>query len=211
MTREARALRIDGEATYRRILEAAGSLFAETGFAETTNTAIAARAEADLASINYHFGSRAGLYRATLLEAHRRILSLEDLEALAAADMSPSRKLKHLIAKFVLGATSREGWHARVLAREILAPSSHLRALPMPEISAKMEIALAILGEITAIPRDDPALIRCLMSVLAPCALLLVGPQNISPIPGAVLQMPRQALIDHLHRFAMGGLEAMRR
>ncbi|MFV0336185.1 MAG: TetR/AcrR family transcriptional regulator [Tropicimonas sp.] len=211
MTREPRPTRIDGEATRKRILEAAGRLFAETGFAETTNKAIAAQAGADLASINYHFGSRAGLYRAVLIEAHRRIISLDDLERLLAANLTASGKLKRLIARFVMGATAKRGWYAKVLSREILSPSSHLSALSMPEIVAKMEIALAILSEITAIPRDDPALMRCLMSVLAPCAMLLVGQQNISPLPGAVLQMPRRVLIDHLHRFAMGGLEAMRR
>lgn len=211
MTREPRPTRIDGEATRKRILEAAGRLFAETGFAETTNKAIAAQAGADLASINYHFGSRAGLYRAVLIEAHRRIISLDDLERLLAANLTASGKLKRLIARFVMGATAKRGWYAKVLSREILSPSSHLSALSMPEIVAKMEIALAILSEITAIPPDDPALMRCLMSVLAPCAMLLVGQQNISPLPGAVLQMPRRVLIDHLHRFAMGGLEAMRR
>ncbi len=64
MNKTPRALRTDGEATYNRILETAGKLFATSGFAETSSKAIAAKAEVDLASINYHFGSRSGLYQA---------------------------------------------------------------------------------------------------------------------------------------------------
>ena len=63
MSKPARGLRSDGEATKTRILEAAGELFAATGYAETSNKDIAARAQVDLASINYHFGNRIDLYR----------------------------------------------------------------------------------------------------------------------------------------------------
>ena len=52
--------RKDGAETYLRILTAAGKLFAEQGFASTTNKAVAQHAQVDLASINYHFGNRSG-------------------------------------------------------------------------------------------------------------------------------------------------------
>ena len=65
-----RVLRADGEVTRSRILEAAGELIALHGFAETPSKAIATQAGVDLASINYHFGSRGGLYQAVLIEAH---------------------------------------------------------------------------------------------------------------------------------------------
>ena len=55
-----RGTRADGELTRTRILETAGQLFAAHGFAATPSKAIAAQAEVDLASINYHFGSRNG-------------------------------------------------------------------------------------------------------------------------------------------------------
>ena len=87
MTKAVRAQRSDGGATHSRILEAAGELFASTGFAETTNKMIAAQAEVDLASINYHFGSRNSLYQAVLLEAHNRFVSVESLRQLAASDL----------------------------------------------------------------------------------------------------------------------------
>ena len=71
---EARSkLRTDGQATRERILEAAGELIGANGYAQTTAKAVADRAEVSLTLINYHFGGREGLYRAVLIEAHRRL------------------------------------------------------------------------------------------------------------------------------------------
>lgn len=50
--------------TARRIQKAAEALFAEQGFAETTMRQITSAAEVNLASVNYHFGSKQGLIQA---------------------------------------------------------------------------------------------------------------------------------------------------
>src|SRR3954469_24947558 len=100
-TAPARRQRADGTGTRDRILECAGELFAATGYAETTAKAIAAAARVDLASINYHFGSRTGLYQAVLVEAHRRLITLELLERLERADAPATAKFERLIEVLV--------------------------------------------------------------------------------------------------------------
>ncbi|EEH69933.1 transcriptional regulator, TetR family, partial [Acinetobacter sp. ATCC 27244] len=55
-----RARRSDGDITKSKILEAAGQLIAQNGFAKTSNKQIAKTAEVDLAAINYHFDGRDG-------------------------------------------------------------------------------------------------------------------------------------------------------
>lgn len=52
--------------TQTRLLEAAHTLFAEQGFAATSTREITAAAEANLAAVNYHFGSKEGLLLAVL-------------------------------------------------------------------------------------------------------------------------------------------------
>ncbi|ENN84716.1 TetR family transcriptional regulator [Rhizobium freirei PRF 81] len=209
MKKANRTQRTDGEITRSRILDVAGELLAFTGFAETTNKMIAAKAEVDLASINYHFGSRNGLYQAVLVEAHRRLVSVQGLQQLVATEVPAREKLKALIEMLVESATADDGWHARVLSREILAPSSHLQTLLESEIPAKMPFILTILSEITAIPSGDPMLLRCLISVVAPCAMLLVVGRNVSRVADEIRHMPRRDLVDHLYTFAVGGLEAI--
>lgn len=211
MKKTVRTQRADGGATYNRILEVAGELFASVGFAETTNKMIAARADVDLASINYHFGSRNGLYQAVLVDAHGKLLSVDALEQLVAADLPAREKLRKLIDGLVASVTDDQGWHATVLSREFLSPTSHFRTLQKTEIPAKLLFILAILSEITAIPQDDPSLLRCMASVMAPCAMLLVVGPNVSPFADQIHRMPHEVLADHLYKFAIGGLEAIGR
>lgn len=207
MSKAARTVRMDGEATRARILETAGVLIAANGFAETTSKAIAAQAAVDLASINYHFGSRGGLYQAVLVEAHRRLMDFADLQRLAESTIPAPDKLRVLIEHMVRNATSRaEGWHTAVLTAEILAPTSHIRTLFQSVVPAKAALVMAILGEITGLPADDPALLRCLLSVIAPCLMLQIGRRDIPGPARTVLKMPRDTLVDHLHRFALAGL-----
>lgn len=208
-SKSVRVLRADGEATYNRILDAAGELVAASGFAETTNKAIAAEARVDLASINYHFGSRSGLYEALLAEAHDRFITLEQLKQLAAAELSARDKLKKLIESMLLRAAGQGGWHARVLGREVLSPSTHLRTLEQRVILPKFQFVLAILSDITGISAQDPALLRCLVCVAAPCAVLIVGRGATALAP--VFAMSHEVLLEHLYTFAIAGLEAVGR
>ncbi len=209
MNKTPRALRTDGEATYNRILETAGKLFAASGFAETSSKAVATKAEVDLASINYHFGNRGGLYQAVLAEAHRRLISMEALQELTTANLPACDKLKKFIAGLVEGAAGSKGWHIRVLGRELLSPSCHFQVFQQNELLPKFRLILGILSEITSIPPNDPALFRCAISVLAPCAMLLVVGRNVLAIAEAVSSTPREALAAHLYHFAIGGLKAV--
>jgi TetR/AcrR family transcriptional regulator, regulator of cefoperazone and chloramphenicol sensitivity len=204
--------RTDGQATRERILEAAGELFAADGYAQTTASAIAGRAEVSLTLINYYFDGREGLYRAALIEAHRRLGKLSDLRDLAESELPATAKLRVLIYGLVRPATKRRpGWHINVLAKEIFAPSTHFPVLFEAEVPPKLAIIKQILSAITAIPVDDPALVRCVISVLAPCSMLLVAARGAPGPLDEVRRMPREAIITHLHTYALAGLEAIAR
>lgn len=210
MNRLSRSTRADGEATRKQILQAAGELFATTGYAETTNKAIAALAQVDLASINYHFGNRSGLYQSVLAEAHHRLINVADLQQLAKSELPPPSKLNVLIEQLVqLAMSEPQPWHLRVLAREVLTPTSHLQALVQNEALPKMVLIKRVFSEITAIPADDPALTRCLLSVGAPCLMLLVGGRSLPGALQEVFLMSPQAIANHLYHFALGGLQAI--
>jgi len=72
--------------TRQRILDAAETLFVEHGFEATTLRMITAAAEANLAAVNYHFGSKDGLVEAVF----RR--KLTTLNALRIAELDRMEK-----------------------------------------------------------------------------------------------------------------------
>jgi TetR/AcrR family transcriptional regulator, regulator of cefoperazone and chloramphenicol sensitivity len=55
--------------TRQRLLQAATEIFAEKGFEATTVREICARAQANVALVNYHFGDKMELYSEVLLKA----------------------------------------------------------------------------------------------------------------------------------------------
>lgn len=206
-----RGARSDGTVTQNRIVESAGSLIRRDGFARTTSKAIAQEAEVDLASINYHFGSREGLYQAVLAQAHRQLIDLDELRVIAASPRAPVEQLAALIELMARRATGPDRWGPAVLAREILDPTWQLAELFASEVSPKIAVVLGILSAITGIPADAPELLCCLVSVGAPCAMLLLVRDGASPIREGIARLSPDELASHLHRFAVAGLEAAAR
>jgi AcrR family transcriptional regulator len=73
-----------GDATRERILEAALELFAAHGFAGTSTRQLGARAEVNVATLNYHFGGKQGVYDAVVVRLY------EDLQREIPAVLDPS-------------------------------------------------------------------------------------------------------------------------
>src|SRR3989339_1028627 len=107
-----------------RILEAAGKVFAEKGFKDTTVREICRKAGVNLASVNYYFGDKERLYLEAVRRAHPGnpdVLAEEPWPE----DAPPAVKLRLYIRRFVerlIGADA-EAWKIRLLQREILNPT----------------------------------------------------------------------------------------
>jgi AcrR family transcriptional regulator len=71
--------------TRERILDAAEALFGEEGFEGVSLRDITGRADANVASVNYHFGSKENLITA-VVERHARPINEERLRCLDAAE-----------------------------------------------------------------------------------------------------------------------------
>lgn len=120
-----------------QILDAAESLFAEQGFAHVSIRDIAVAAKANVAAVNYHFGSKERLFEA--LFARRVVpVNAQRLELLKAAE-ARGRKgkpgLSDLVDAFVrppllLGDTKSHGLQGlammRFLSRMLAMPKEHV-------------------------------------------------------------------------------------
>ena len=72
----------------RRLIEAASEVFAQHGYAGTRVREIVRAADVNLASVNYYFGGKEGLYAATLKE-----LAAERIAQQPAAAPKPALKM----------------------------------------------------------------------------------------------------------------------
>src|SRR3978361_1703847 len=79
----------------RRLIEAASEVFARHGFAGTRVREIVRAAEVNLASVNYYFGGKEGLYAATLHELAARRLAQQP--RVGGGEESPEAALHRVV------------------------------------------------------------------------------------------------------------------
>jgi AcrR family transcriptional regulator len=204
-----RARRSDGDVTRESILEAAGELIAEKGFAQTTNKEIAKKADVDLAAINYHFGGRDGLYLAVLALAHHHYLDGDQLAQLASSDLPAQDKLGTFLETFLAKLSNPNNWHGRVFAREMLSPSAQLGDFLNAEGAGKIQSVRRIVGEAAGLAEDDPRLLPCMLSVVAPCMMLMVAGSRMPGPVQEIVAMQTKALTAHFKLFSLAGLKAI--
>jgi AcrR family transcriptional regulator len=125
--------------TRRRILDTAEHLFASQGIAAVTLRSIAAAAQANVAAVNYHFGSKEKLFEEMFL---RRVIPLNDhrlalLDECIAASAPKRPPLDGIVRAFVQPALDLMS-DASPSARAIIVQFLLGRILAMPEVNRRL-------------------------------------------------------------------------
>ena len=165
-----------------------------------------------MAAVNYHFGSRDGLYDAVLVEAHGQIVRLDDLESISGSGVTPEAKLRELIALIVRRSSATNlPWGLRVLVREFMSPSAHVNILLKQALLPKLGIVLPMIAEFLGVPLEHPLVQRSLALVVLPCVMLVVAPRPLlrQALP-ALLSEPA-ALAEDMGNYALAGLSSLAR
>ncbi|MFL9966018.1 CerR family C-terminal domain-containing protein [Paraburkholderia sediminicola] len=205
-----RTSRPDGAATRQHLLDTAGQVFAERGFADATSKEICARAGTPMASVNYHFGSREALYEAALVEAHRQMVGLDELTALTQGPGDPREKLQTVLSRFVgLSTNAGAPWGFMLMLREILSPSRAMPALVEKAVRPKAAVMLRLMGEVLQLDPRDPAVQRAVMFTVLPCIALMIAPKQVQNALLPAVAKDRNALTDDFIRFVIAGLDAI--
>ncbi|MDO5536461.1 MAG: TetR/AcrR family transcriptional regulator [Desulfovibrionaceae bacterium] len=200
----------DRLSTRAALLEVAGQVFAERGYAEATSKEICQRAGVNGASVNYHFGSKEKLYGEVLIEGHRRLKDLDELERMVDSDLDPKEKLRLFLLDTLQKALDADKlWSVKIFMREQLAPTpmgiERLRAAAMPKFMKFRELV----HQLTGFPMDSSQLQWAAAMVLLPMVSIFLVPQTMRPIA-----FPRSdnvnEMLDTMLTYALGGLAALK-
>lgn len=208
-TTQTRSQRRDGDVTRAHILEIAGQLFAERGFANTTSKLVCTQAQTNPAAVNYHFGSFGGLYLAALQEVHRRLLNLDYLTALADSALPARDKLTQFIESLLHDLLEQRCWHTRLWARELMTPSPYAADAIKNYALPKFGVINRLVAEVTGLALDAPSLQRCVLSVMSPCMVLLVVSHELDTPLTPILHQTSADLVEHIKLFMLAGLDAI--
>jgi AcrR family transcriptional regulator len=205
--------RQDGLATRQQLLEAAGEVFAEHGYAKATSKEICARAEANVAAVNYHFGGKDELYAAVLEEAHARLVSIDTMAAAAQSPVDPRVKLRMLLTRIFSEVAKRDrtAWELRVLSRELLSQSPMMAPMINHQVAPKAKIMRTVLAEIMDLPPDHPTVSRTVLNVMGPVLLMLITSRTLQQKIAPNLDPDPAGLTEHMVTYAFAGMQAVAR
>lgn len=157
------------EQTRERLLIAAREVFSELGFQGATVREICRRAGANVAAVNYHFGSKDGLLAEALHFESLRLLQ----EANAKADARPEVRLGLFIHDFMhmLLDESSASSQCRIMARELADPTPGLDKIVREAIAPLHDFLGKLVREIVGHKVSEAELRRCVHSIMGQCLL----------------------------------------
>lgn len=197
-------------ATKRRLIEAAGEVFAEFGYERATVKQITDRAQASLAAVNYHFSDKQELYYEVLLEAQQAsIATMLTLERLPP-ETSPQQQLTAFIETFLRNHLdpNRPRWHGSLLARELIEPSESLARIKSQYFSSHYQRIEALMQKLVQVEMPRNRLILYVESVIGQCLFYVTHQRTMQLChPDA---LPLSERIDELaHHIACFSLDAI--
>jgi TetR/AcrR family transcriptional regulator, regulator of cefoperazone and chloramphenicol sensitivity len=202
---------VTDQETRQRLLDAAARLFAEHGFNKVSVRDICAEAAANVASVNYYFRDKWGLYKeiVEVIINYHKCISEQAHDA--GEGKSPEERLRHYIRVFLrrtLGGEGRESCHGKLMAREMADPSPGLDLFVEQAIRPNGARVAALVSELLGCPISDPRVGACVGSIQTQMVGYL-NPIASRMVPGLNTSEVIDALAEHIAEFSLGGIRAV--
>ena len=199
--------------TREKLLEAAGPIFADRGYQAATIREICVQAGANVAAVNYHFGDKLGFYT-EILQQSVRAVQLKAVQSVLDQNALPEDILRALIRARLrsINGENLPGWHARLLAHELLQPTPAFRELIKHVTRPIFRRLLDLTGKMIGLPANDEHTRLCAISVVGQVlAYVLPGPL-LTEIWPEISMTPEQAerIADHIADFSLSYLQDFR-
>lgn len=198
--------------TRERLMEAAGELFAASGFRDVTVRQICQRAQANIAAVNYHFRDKESLYREVVLSAYRTARERYPL-TVGVTEQDPPEKRLRAFVRGILGRIFDESsppW-GKLLAREMVDPTPAMDGLVEEGMRPQSVLLASIMRQAAGPGATDAQIGRLCEAVVGQvivyhsCRAVM---QRMSP-ESAPTREHIDELADHIVAFSMPAIRAM--
>jgi AcrR family transcriptional regulator len=199
--------------TRQRLLDEAAKAFAERGFRNTTVAEICRRAGANIAGVNYHFGSKEVLYREAWLNAHRHMLEAFPPDGGVSQDAPADERLRGRIRSMLQRVLSEEGLEFRIMSHEMATPTGLLGRVFQDTIRPLAEAMEKIIVDLLGGRADERTVRLCLVSVIGPC-MQVMHRERIQRSQGEPPWFGKdmlESMVQHFSAFALAGMREIRR
>ncbi|HYI94459.1 MAG TPA: CerR family C-terminal domain-containing protein [Bryobacteraceae bacterium] len=199
----------DSDATRAKLLEAASLVFAELGFRAATVREICARAGTNVASVNYHFGDKLGLYTEVLKDS-----SAPEVQNRIRSAISGASSTEEQLSIFVRGmfdkilGSNRPAHRLKIMLQEMANPTPAL-AIVVDEVIRPQynQLCKVISLEIGMSPKSTATRL-CVHSLIGQVAHYMHARAVMSQLWPQFQMDAEQAdeVARHIVRFTLAGL-----
>jgi AcrR family transcriptional regulator len=154
--------------TQRRIIEASGEIFADSGYRHTTIRAICDRAGVNVAAVNYHFGGKQNLYLAVLKHWRTKAFEENPLDLTLYAGRPPEERLRAFVATLLARVLNKDegSLFPRLMAQEFIQPTSALDVIIEETIRPAFNFLSETVGQLLGDSSSGDNVRFCCMSVV---------------------------------------------
>ena len=194
----------------RRLIEAASEVFAQHGYAGTRVREIVRAADVNLASVNYYFGGKEGLYAATLKELAAERIAQQPAAAPRGENAEEDLYLLVLaiLRRYVDG--DRRSTLGRILAHESMNPTAYFDRLIADIVRPELERLRTTVVRIAGDRLDGDAAARAAMSIMGQCLFYLFARGAVERLyPRYTTAKGAEELARHIAAFSIAGLKGL--
>jgi AcrR family transcriptional regulator len=156
------------EDTRTKLLDAAGQVFAESGFQAATVREICARAGVNIALVNYYFGDKLELYTEVLRHS---VGASEDgpIKKALVSDAPAEQAFRDLIYALLLRVCrgDRPGWHFQLMMHEFAQPTPAMNSVIDETMRPVYNRFRDLIGSMLDLPADHDNVRLSTHSVIA--------------------------------------------
>jgi len=206
--------RSDALNTRLNLLAAAGEVFAKKGFWSATHEEICGRANANAASINYHFGSKENLYIEAWKYSFEKSMQKYPPEGGARPDEPAEKRLRGRVVSFLKRIADPETHDIDIMLKEMATPTGLLTEVIGVKIGQFDGDFISIIKEIMGKGAKAEQTGFCYMVLISMC----FGPMLHLRSVNEAAQMPRpeflpldlgvERLADYIVRFSLAGIRS---
>jgi AcrR family transcriptional regulator len=201
-----------------RLLKSACEVFAEKGYRDATVAEICDRAGANIAAVNYYFGSKDALYVEAWRLSFQQSLEKYPADGGISASASAEERLRGRISSIIRRFSDPESHEFDMMHKELANPTGLLSEVQEQTIEPLRRGLGNVVRELLGEKATEQEVLLCQMSIRAQCfdklfreRLKKMSMQRDAGTAILTENISVDSIIEHVTRFSLAGIREVRR
>jgi AcrR family transcriptional regulator len=206
--------RKDAVLTREKLLASASEVFADKGYRDATIAEICEQARANIASVNYHFGTKEKLYVEAWRHAFIESIKAHPPDGGVSVDAPPEDRLRGQIKALLQRIADRGNREFQIMQKEFSDPTDILKDVTRELIESLHTKMKMLVSELLGPCVSDQQVEFCVISIVNQCVSPIVarrsGKRKGNSRGAFKKKCDIDAYAEHVANFSLAGIRAIR-